>query len=274
MKLPRQRALGGVWIQADDFPHAFQHVIVYHNINRFANSEHYQDVWSEPEQPFIPNEKNIYVKMELDDEAFNAYKEQKGLPSEITLEDLQQKAEEEKTQQAEGALPGEIARKEWGPDQIFFSYAPYPTKQAYEVMPRSFMRLHSIDSKIVDRTLSKYHEAANVRLTAEESANRVIWLKPNFVAPMGFGLWLGSPIRKITIVPEQEYLVQQLAYTTKQYTIDFQPLQKGKNHCFTKYDFKVPEEDTKICVKISCPTDKYLADFLRLKIVDKSASKH
>ena len=30
---PRQRAMGGVWIESSDFPHAFEHVIVYHNLN-------------------------------------------------------------------------------------------------------------------------------------------------------------------------------------------------------------------------------------------------
>jgi len=44
---PRQRAMGGVWIESSDFPHAFQHVIVYHNLNRFENREVYDDVWAD-----------------------------------------------------------------------------------------------------------------------------------------------------------------------------------------------------------------------------------
>ena len=42
---PRQRAMGGVWIETSDFPHAFQHVIVFHNMNRFENKEVYEDAW-------------------------------------------------------------------------------------------------------------------------------------------------------------------------------------------------------------------------------------
>jgi hypothetical protein len=32
---PRQRALGGVWLNAEDFPFSFQHAIVYHNLKAF-----------------------------------------------------------------------------------------------------------------------------------------------------------------------------------------------------------------------------------------------
>ena len=72
---PRQRALGGVWIDSSDFPSAFQHVIVFHNMNRFENKEVYEDAWLDGSQPFITNEKDVYLKLELDNEAFNKYKE-------------------------------------------------------------------------------------------------------------------------------------------------------------------------------------------------------
>ena len=39
---------------------------------------------------------------------------------------------------------------------------------------------------------------------------------------------------------------------------------------FAKYDFQVNEENTNINLSIDCPSDKYLLNYMRLKIVDKS----
>jgi len=41
---------------------------------------------------------------------------------------------------------------------------------------------------------------------------------------------------------------------------------------FAKYDFTVPEEDTHINLRVTCNSDKYLLDYMRIRIVDKSAS--
>jgi len=61
---------------------------------------------------------------------------------------------------------------------------------------------------------------------------------------------------------------------SKQYTCDFVPLQKKKNHIFGKWDLKVASDETKINLRISCPTDKYLQDHIRLKIIDKAKMSH
>lgn len=66
-------------------------------------------------------------------------------------------------------------------------------------------------------------------------------------------------------------MTQVKGYITKNYTNDFLPLTAGKNHLFAKYDFKIPSEDTKINIKVSCNSDKYLIDYMRLKIVDKQS---
>jgi hypothetical protein len=42
---PRPRAMGGVWLTATDMPHAFQHLIVYHNLSSFKKTEIYHDIW-------------------------------------------------------------------------------------------------------------------------------------------------------------------------------------------------------------------------------------
>ena len=86
--MPRQRAVGGVWIAANDFPYSFEHMIVYHNMNRFGHTETYNDVWADGQAPYIANEKDVYLKLELDDEVFDKYKEDNGLDPATTLVDL------------------------------------------------------------------------------------------------------------------------------------------------------------------------------------------
>ena len=130
---PRQRALGGVWIDSHDFPHAFQHVIVFHNINRYENKEIYEDAWLEGSQPYINNEKGVYLKLELDEEAFRKYKEEHRISASTTLAELQrEQMPGEEEVKSYNRLPGEVLRKLWGPDQILLSYSPYPTKYPAE----------------------------------------------------------------------------------------------------------------------------------------------
>ena len=57
-------------------------------MNRFANQEVYEDAWLDGSQPFVCNEKDVYLKLELDDDAFKKFKEDNGLDSEMTLTDL------------------------------------------------------------------------------------------------------------------------------------------------------------------------------------------
>jgi len=54
----------------------------------------------------------------------------------------------------------------------------------------------------------------------------------------------------------------------KNYTLDYLPQVEGRNHLFTRYEFSVPQ-DLVFSLRMNC-TDKYLLDYLRLKIVDKS----
>lgn len=115
LKQPRKRAPGGVWIESKDFPHAFEHVIVYHNMNRFQHKEIYNDVWTDASAPFLSNEKDVYLKLELDEEAFEKYKEEQGLDAATTLADLAKVPEQEQVTGPE-AYPGEVKNGLWSPD--------------------------------------------------------------------------------------------------------------------------------------------------------------
>ena len=145
-------------------------------------------------------------------------------------------------------------------------------------MPRYFMRFNMADlpegAPNTDQTFTKYLEGSNLRLEPEQSDQKTLWLKPNLHAPLGFTIFVGSALRKISVVPQQEYLQAQKGFQNKQYTCDFLPLQKGKNHIFAKYDFKITSPDTRINLRLNCPSDKYLLDYMRVKVVDKSADLH
>lgn len=74
--LPKTRAAGGIWLTQSDFPHAFQNVIIYHNLKKYSHCQLYQDIWSHASEPYISNEKEVYFKLELDDEAIAKMKQE------------------------------------------------------------------------------------------------------------------------------------------------------------------------------------------------------
>jgi len=41
---------------------------------------------------------------------------------------------------------------------------------------------------------------------------------------------------------------------------------------FTKYDFKVTDSESPINITVGCQSDRYLLNYMRAKIVDKSAN--
>jgi len=64
----------------------------------------------------------------------------------MTLAELQRdQSPGEEEVKGENVLPGEIARKLWGPDQVLLSYSPHPTKCPVETIPRYFMRFESVE---------------------------------------------------------------------------------------------------------------------------------
>ena len=84
-------------------------------------------------------------------------------------------------------------------------------------------------------------------------------------------------MRKISIVPQSEYLIHHKQFYLKTYQSDFLPIEKGKYQMFGKYDFNVQENTSSELImnlKVDVPNDKYLLKFMRLKIIDKNDANH
>merc|ERR1740139_2038599 len=129
----------------------------------------------------------------------------------LTLADLQRNTNDEEGKDSTALLPGEVTRNLWGPDQVLLSYSPCPTKGPSQTMPRYFMRFTSVDFpgavSEIDETFTRYHEGKMLRLCGDQSDLNTIWLKPNMMTPQGYALWVGSSMRKISVVSQQDYLV-------------------------------------------------------------------
>ena len=69
-----------------------------------------------------------------------------------------------------------------------------------------------------------------------------------------------------------DYLINECGYHHKFYTSDFLPLTANRTHLFGKYEFKITEENTLVSIRVGCISDKYLLDYMRMKILDKSHS--
>jgi hypothetical protein len=136
------------------------------------------------------------------------------------------------------------------------------------------MRLKTLDldesiTQSIDTTFLKYMEGTQIRMSDNLSAEKTIWMKPQITAPQGSTIWAASTMRTISVVSHSDYMVQNKGYHQKNYTLDFLPLQEGRNHLFARYEFKVTSPDTVFYLKTNC-SDKYLLDYLRLKIIDKA----
>jgi len=271
---PKSRAAGGVWLHSNDFPHSFTNVIVYHNMSKYQNRILHTDVWSNVEEPYTADEKDTYLKLELDDEAFAKYKEDQGLDPELPLEEMHRiQSLEKNLEDMPNVFPGETFHKTYSPDKLVIAFAPHPTKGPYDVLPRYMCRLQTVDLdpsiKGIDQSFLKYMEGIMFRLTGDLANQKTIWFKPQVVAPQGYSLWCASNFRTITAVTKAEYMQNCLNYQTKNYTLDYLPLQEGRNHLFAKYDFKVTSEDCTFNLNFNC-TDRYLLDYMRIKIMEKT----
>ena len=272
---PKTRAAGGVWLLASDFPHSFQHLIVYHNLGKFAHVASHQDRWSaEPSlQPYLVNERDVLLRLELDAEALHRLqREHRGETQSPDQSALEQPLDESRAEPG-ALLPGEVTPPPPAFDQVLLAFAPFPSNKPAPTLPRYLMKLSQVDSqndaeeqKPIEVHFKSYLEGKLVTLPSDQP---VIWLRPNLVAPLGFALWAGGVVRKISVVPRAEYLVQQRQFHLKTYQSDFPPLERGRYHLFAKFDFHAPEA-LLLNLRLDVPGDKHLLAFMRLKLVDKS----
>ena len=90
---PKTRAPGGMWVEASDIAHCFQYLLVFHNPRAFASKLCWKDLWTNPQESFIPNEDRLFLtfkpeeKAEADSARQNVISEEfKDLPVDIEHE--------------------------------------------------------------------------------------------------------------------------------------------------------------------------------------------
>jgi len=83
--LPKTRAPGGIWLTQSDFPHAFQNIIVYHNPEKYTHKKLHQDIWQHPEEPYINNLNEVYIKLEVDNDAVKTVQSKENFFSKIGI---------------------------------------------------------------------------------------------------------------------------------------------------------------------------------------------
>mmetsp|Transcript_4779 Transcript_4779/g.7210 ORF Transcript_4779/g.7210 Transcript_4779/m.7210 type:complete len:179 (+) Transcript_4779:646-1182(+) len=158
---PKPRAAGGIWLTQSDFPFAFQNIIVYHNINKYSHSTVHQDIWENSTEPYICNDKEVYIKLELDEESIEKVKQQEklnkniGVLGNLSQDQSQEQLEAEESKDVDDAanpiasirsteripLPGELDKEVPHHDNIIIACAPYPTNKMQKVLPRYNTRL-------------------------------------------------------------------------------------------------------------------------------------
>lgn len=215
--------------------------------------------------------------MTVDEELFKKFKEENGLEATLTIDQAYKKFQANMAKDSwddQDGLPGEKQKTKADPNTVLVAFSPYPTGSPYSVLPRYFARIKNLGkSDAIDFTLKKYLEARTLILGPELATQQTIWLKPNIVAPLGSTLWVSTNFRKVEYVSRQDYLTSQKGYHTKNYTADYLPLTADRLQLLAKYEFKVTSEELLFNLRLNC-TDKYLLNYMRIKIVDKGASKN
>ncbi|CAI2360433.1 unnamed protein product [Moneuplotes crassus] len=278
---PRTRAPGGIWLQASDFPYCFQYFIIFHNEQKIKHRNMHRDVWTMPKKPYVANEDDVYIRVrEMNEEEKKA--EEEAQPEEDPSEETEQYKNIEDY-------------KKDDKKRVLVSFTPNPTKTDAERLPRYYCRLdvektekhpapektETEDNNIVLSDLQDSEEDSdplnqNDLLFTYYFSGKVlefpnlakIILKPHIYAPLGFFIGISSDC-KIDILNHTQYCIEEQKLHSKKYEIQQGNLQKEKYSLLFKFDFNPTEQDTE-CQFILRTADKYLYNFMRLKIIDKS----
>ena len=89
----------------------------------------FADKWTDASQPYIPNEKDVIIKLELDEEAVKAHMAEFN-----ALQQAHQEASHK-------FLPGKLNLSQPSFDQVLIGFAPHPTNKPHDVLPKYLMNL-------------------------------------------------------------------------------------------------------------------------------------
>lgn len=127
--------------------------------------EIHQDIWENGDEPYISNQAEVYIKLELDAEAVQRVQQEESFYAKIGIQgrpglpadagqDQHAEAEEAKGEDDAAAtkgsldgrlLPGESVKPPLEHDNILIACAPYPSNKAQDVLPRYLTRIRQVD---------------------------------------------------------------------------------------------------------------------------------
>jgi len=164
-------------------------------MKKYSYTETHQDIWEHASEPYQANDKEIYIKLEIDPEAkdkiltelrktrnigiMSALKKAEGedggddLPEEMKDHDDDHGHDGHPTTRSTERLPLPGERERTAPflDNILIACSPYPTNKPHAVLPRYLTRLKHIDPKnpspVFDHVYKGYFEGVQYKLVGD-----------------------------------------------------------------------------------------------------------
>jgi hypothetical protein len=149
----------------------------------------HQDIWSNPEEPYINNLNEVYIKLEIDNEAVSVVQAKENFFSQIgivgspttPLQEGEEPSEESKRVEEiyasvtsnKTALPGEREKPPAERDEILIACSPYPSNKALDLLPRYLTRITQVDcevqgaaeKQIINQNYSSYFGGVHYQFT-------------------------------------------------------------------------------------------------------------